>query len=242
MGLAREGRLYGELAKHYDQIYHWKDYRKETHTIKSLIQKYKRSSGSTLLDVACGTGKHIQYLRDEFDCIGVDASQQMLDVARRNVPGGKFVRGNMVDFEMGRKFDVILCLFSSIGHLGTRKEVAMAVANFAHHLEEGGVLIIEPWLRKSDWKDGTVDLQTFDTDSLKIARVNFAQAMGKLTLLDERYLIAEKGKGTTYIRDSHRLRFFELRWTLNVMKRAGLDPIFTEKGLMPARGLLVATK
>jgi hypothetical protein len=133
----------------------------------------------------------------------------MLAEARRNVPGVEFVNANMVNFDLGREFDVVLCLFSSIGYLRTKKAIRETVTNFARHMERGGVLIIEPWIRRSEWKDRTVHLQTFDGDSLKIARLNFGQAEGKFSVLDERYLIAEKGKGIAYIKDRHKMRFFE---------------------------------
>ena len=60
--------LYGKLAAYYDYIYHWKDYKTEVRQIKKLINEYKRSSGNSLLDVACGTGRHISYLRRDFEC------------------------------------------------------------------------------------------------------------------------------------------------------------------------------
>jgi len=237
-----EKGLYGEMAKYYDQIYHWKDYRSEVIKINSLIKRYKRSSGKSLLDVACGTGKHISYLRKNFDCVGVDVSNQMLAVARRNVRGVRFARGDMVDFDLGTQFDVVLCLFSSIGHLKTRAEVGKAVANFARHMKEGGVLIIEPWIRKSEWNDKTVHMQKYDSVSLKIARVNFGRREGDFSVIDERYLIGEGGRGITYVRDRLRTRFFEPGPTLKAMRKAGLVPKFTEDSLMPGRGLIIATK
>lgn len=234
--------LYQDLAKYYDQIYHWKDYRKETGTIKELIQKYKRSSGRSLLDVACGTGKHILYLSDNFDCTGVDISRQMVAMAKKNVPGVRFVRGDMVDFDLGRKFDVVLCLFSSMGYLLTRSSIRKAVANLAKHMNEGGVLIVEPWIRKSKWKDKTVHIQTYSTDPLIITRVDYGSTSGDYSFLDERYLIAQKGKGIAYVVDRHKLRFFEPKFTLDAMRRVGLQAEFTEASLMPGRGLIIATK
>ncbi len=230
------------MAKYYDQIYHWKDYRREATKIKKLIRRYKRSPGNSLLDVACGTGRHISYLRDDFSCVGLDISEDMLAIAMRNVSGVEFVRGNMVDFDLGKRFDVILCLFSSIGYLMKRGELKKAFSNFTRHLKKGGVLIVEPWLTASVWKDRTVHMQTYDSDSLKIARLNFGRAEGGFSILEERYLIAETGKGITYLGDRHKMRFFEPDWTLETMRKVGLAPKFTEDSLMPGRGLLVATK
>lgn len=69
-------------------------------------------------------------------------------------------------------------------------------------MKRGGVLIIEPWLTKSDWINGKTSLHTYDSESLKIARLGFSESRGDLSVMEERYLIAEKGRGIMYIRDS----------------------------------------
>ncbi|MDE1854061.1 MAG: class I SAM-dependent methyltransferase [Thaumarchaeota archaeon] len=233
---------YSQLAKYYDYIYRWKDYRKEATIIRGLIRKHKRSDGRALLDVGCGTGKHLQYLRRSFDCVGVDASGEMLRVARRNASGIEFVESGMTDFRLGRQFDVVLCLFSSIGYLRTRSEVKKAIFNFSEHMRQGAVLIVEPWFEKSDWTRGSVHMRTYDAGGLKIARVGFSDVDGDFAIADESYLIAERGKGTTYVRDVQKLRFFESDWTIETMRRAGLRSAFSKETLMPGRRLMIATK
>lgn len=240
--MPKHAALYEELAPYYDQIYHRKDYGKEALKIRALIRRYQLSTGKDLLDVACGTGKHLSYLRRDFDCMGIDASEQMLAIARKSVPGVRFSIGDMVGFDAGKEFDVILCLFSSIGYLKTAGEVRKTLLNFARHLKKGGVLIIEPWLRKSEWRDGSVSAQSYDSDSVKIARVSFVWAKGALSILDEHYLIGVKGQGVRHVRDLHKLRFFEVEPSLQTLRRAGLDARFTEDSLMPGRGLLIATR
>jgi len=235
-------KLFGKLADYYDYIYRWKDYKKEARQIKKLIQEYKQSSGNSLLDVACGTGKHISYLRKDFGCEGIDISGAMIAVAKKNLPGVEFRIGNMVDFDLEKRFDVVLCLFSSIGYLLTEGEINKAISNFANHMKSGGVLILEPWFRKSEWNDKTVHMQTYDSDSLKIARINFSHSEGDFSLVDEEFLIGERGKGVTHVRDHHRMRFFEPETFLLAMSKAGLGAKFLRNGLMPGRGLLIGTK
>ena len=74
---ARASTAYKELARYYDLIYPYKNYKKEAEDISDLISKYKRSEGDTLLDVACGTGKHLEYFQNEFSCTGIDLNQEM---------------------------------------------------------------------------------------------------------------------------------------------------------------------
>lgn len=233
---------YRELARYYDRIYHWKDYRKEAAIIREVVRERKESDGRDLLDVACGTGKHIQFLTRTFACTGVDASKEMLEDARKNAPGVEFVESDMRRFKLGRQFDVVLCLFSSIGYMRTRGDQEKAISNFAAHMKTGAVLIVEPWFEKADWSSGSVHMRTYETEGLKIARVGFSGVDGEFAVADESYLIAERGKGTIYVQDVQKLRFFEPDWTFGTMRRFGLEPAFSKKGLMPGRKLMVATK
>ncbi len=111
--------MYKILAKYYDLIYHWKDYEKEAYSIKDLIKKYKKSDGNKLLDVGCGTGKHLEYFKDEFSCTGIDINNEMVEVAKTKFKNVILVQGNMIHFNLKTEFDVILCLFSSIGYVKT---------------------------------------------------------------------------------------------------------------------------
>ena len=52
----------------------------------------------------------------------------------------------MTAFDLGCRFDVVTCLFSSIGYVGTVERLDQAIATMAAHLEPGGTLIVEPWL------------------------------------------------------------------------------------------------
>jgi ubiquinone/menaquinone biosynthesis C-methylase UbiE len=76
-------QIYKDLAKYYDFIYSWKDYKNEATKVKSLIKEYKKSNGNELLEVACGTGRHAQYLKDDFSVLATDANQDMLRIAKR---------------------------------------------------------------------------------------------------------------------------------------------------------------
>src|SRR5262245_34825049 len=112
--------IFKSLAKYYDLLYSWKDYGKEAETIRELIRTYKTSPGQDLLEVACGTGKHAELLKNEFSIVAVDLNEDMLRIARRRCKGVSFARADMVDLDLRRQFDVVLCLFSSIGYVRTR--------------------------------------------------------------------------------------------------------------------------
>ena len=66
------------------------------------------------MDIGCGTGSHIKYFVDDFDCFGVDLNPEMLEFAKEKVPKAKFIEADMINLKLGQEFDAIICLFSSI--------------------------------------------------------------------------------------------------------------------------------
>jgi ubiquinone/menaquinone biosynthesis C-methylase UbiE len=234
--------LYWELAKYYDLIYSSKDYKKEADRIKTLVSKYKKSEGKELLDVACGTGHHLAYLKDEFSCMGVDISKPILEVAMKNVEGVVFKQADMTEFNLGKQFDVITCLFSSIGYVKTYARLKKTIRSFAKHLKTDGVVLIEPWFTKSNFFEGYPSMTTYDGRDIKIARLCVSKTKGNFSVQDMNYLIAERGKGVTHFVDRHEMGLFEIDKTLDIMKKAGFRAKFLKKGLMKDRGLFVGEK
>ena len=234
--------LYGELAEYYDLIYSFKDYKKEAVRVKALISKYRKSDGNQLLDVACGTGHHLNYLKDTFSCTGVDIRREILDVARKNVEGVAFEQADMITLDLGREFDVITCLFSSIGYVKTYSNLRKTVRSFAEHLKKGGVVLIEPWFTKSAYVSGSLHMTTYDGKDVKIARLNVSKIEGNLSVMDMHYLVAEKDKDVKHIVDRHELGLFETDETLKIMRAVGLQSKFLKHGLVQGRGMFVGTK
>jgi SAM-dependent methyltransferase len=234
--------MYKELAEYYDLIYHWKDYKAEAITIKEIIGKYKKSDGKNLLDAGCGTGMHVKYFKDDFSCIGIDINNEMVEVARSKVEDVIFEQGDMINFNLNTEFDVILCLFSSIGYVKTYSNLEKTIMNFANHLKKGGVLIVEPWFTKSAFWVGVPGMTTYDGEDIKIARLNTTKVEGDLSIMEMHYLIAEKNGDIKHFVDIHELGLFETDKTLEFMGKANLMSEFLIDGLMKARGLLIGLK
>jgi ubiquinone/menaquinone biosynthesis C-methylase UbiE len=234
--------MYGEFAYIYDLIYNFLDYKKTAKLVKKLIKKHKKVKGNKLLDVGCGTGKHLSFLKNGFECTGIDISNEMLDVAREKYNGIRFLQANMVNFNLNEKFDVVICLFSSIGYVKTYENLNKTIINFSNHLEPGGVVIIEPWLTKSVAIDGLASMDIYKSDEIKIARQSVSEIDGDISRFEMHYLVARKGEKVSYFKDMHELGLFEVDKTLEMMKDAGLDAIYLKKGLETRRGLFIGIK
>ena len=66
--------MYAGVARYYDKIYSFKDYAAEAGRLTDVIRSHLHTGGKRLLDVACGTGRHLEYLREQFDVEGLDIS------------------------------------------------------------------------------------------------------------------------------------------------------------------------
>ncbi|MHC4993327.1 MAG: class I SAM-dependent DNA methyltransferase [Planctomycetota bacterium] len=141
-------RLFNGWAPYYDLVYaaKGKDYAAEAARIVELCAPHFAGRRRSLLDVACGTGAHLRHLQAEFEVSGVDGSAAMLAVARDRLPGVRLLERDMTTLQLHRSFDVITCLFASIGYLPDADAMRQAVRAMASHLVEDGTLILEPAL------------------------------------------------------------------------------------------------
>ncbi|UCD17976.1 MAG: class I SAM-dependent methyltransferase [Candidatus Zixiibacteriota bacterium] len=234
--------LYRDFARYYDLIYAWKDFGKEAGRLKEFIARHKKSDGNILLDAACGTGRHLKHLKNEFKCTGVDINRQILGVARRNASGIRFLVADIINLDLGKSFDIILCLFSSIGYVRTYRNLKRTVRGFSRHLKPGGVVLIEPWFVRSAFRPGAIFMQTYDGRKIKISRLTISKARGNISIIDMHYLVAEQSRGVRHFAERHEMGLFETEKTLEYMKAAGLKARFLKNGLMKDRGLFVGVK
>ncbi|MGI0130608.1 MAG: class I SAM-dependent DNA methyltransferase [Thermoplasmata archaeon] len=232
---------YSFSAAVYDQIYADKDYAAEARRLRTLIRSYGPAHPVTLLDVACGTGAHLAHLTRGFDCTGLDASPGMLRIARRKLPHVRFVRGRMESFDLGRRFDIVTCLFSAIGYVRSEVELRRTLRGFADHLRPGGVVIVEPWLTRKMYRVGHLHLRTFGSPSFPIARMDLAEERNGRSILRMHHLVGTP-KGVRHWVELHDLGMFDRRVFLDAFRAAGLRPRYFRTGLMPARGLYVAVR
>ena len=161
-------------------------------------------------------------------------------MARQRNPGIVFHQGDMVDFTLGRTFDVVTCLFSSIGYVKTVDRLNHAVRCMAAHLKPGGLLIVEPWFTPDAWHSGTPHGMFIDEPGLKLARLNTSFADGRLSYFDFHYLIATP-EGTEHLVERHELGLFERTEMETAFRKAGLEVDYDAEGLT-GRGLWIGYK
>jgi len=231
-----------QLAEYYDALNDHKDYRAETRRLEAIARKLGPTGRTSWLDVACGTGRHLAFLKRRHAVEGVDASPEMLRIARRRVPGVRLRRGDMRTFDLHRRFDVVSCLFSAIGHLRTKADVRTAYANFARHLRDGGVLIVEPWIQPSAFRTGMLHLRTHERPDLAIVRLAFSARRGNRSMIHYHFLIGEPGRGVRHFAHVSEGLLLSPEEHFELMRSAGLSRVSLDPGFLRDRGLLVAVR
>jgi SAM-dependent methyltransferase len=182
-------------ARLYDALYvgRGKDYQAESELVRGLIEA-ERPGARTLLDVGCGTGQHMARLSKHYDVEGLDLDAGMLEVARERLgPDAALHKGDMRDFDLGRRFDAVVSLFSVIGYVRSLRGLRRVVAAMARHLAPDGVLIVEPWLVPTAYKAGVVASDFVSAPELRIARMSVSKRLRRLSIMEMDWLV-----GTPY--------------------------------------------
>ena len=231
--------LFGrEHAAIYDLVYteRGKDYADEARQLNVLVRE-RRPDAVSLLDVACGTGSHLAALRPLFDRVeGAELAEAMLDVARRKLPGTVLSSADMRDFDLGRRFDAVTCLYSSIAYLD-ESDVAKAIASMARHLNPGGVLVVEPWWHPEQATDNQIRTDVITGEGLTVSRMSHGRIIGGAHHLECHFLVSD-GTEVRSFTDTQVLGVYPRELYVNAFEAAGLEVEVLREGLA-GRGVYV---
>ena len=232
--------MYTRAAQYYDKVYASKDYQSEAEKLHRVITRNLRSESAELLDVACGTGRHIEYLKQWYTVQGMDITPALLEYARKRNPDVSFTVGDMTSFDLGRQFDVVTCLFSAIGYATTLESLKQACACMGNHVAPGGLLIIEPWFSPFLWKNGIPHALVIDEPGFKLARLNTSFKTGALSYFDFHYTVATS-RGVEHFVERHELGLFTIDEMTDNIEHAGFDVEYDAEGIT-GRGLYIGLK
>jgi len=236
--------MYTRSARFYDRLYGssdgqaLRDPQAEASRIADEVGR-ANPSATSLLDVACGTGRHLPFLAGTFSIDGIDLNPELLAEARLKVPTARFHEADMTDFDLGRQFDAITCMFSSIAYVVTPERLRQTLERFTSHLAPGGVVIIEPWFTPDTFWDGHVVANFIDEPDLKAAWMYQQERVDRVSVLPIHYLIATPD-GVERFSERHEFGLFTHQEYTSAMERVGLRVTYDPDGF--GRGLYVGLR
>lgn len=132
-------------SPYYHILYKERDEREAEIFLDKLISKIQLVKGSSILDVACGKGRHSVYLNKKgYDVTGYDLSEQSI---AHNLPLENetlhFFLHDMRELFRTNYFDVVLNLFSSFGYFEKSHDNFRCLQSHVSALKNGGLFILD---------------------------------------------------------------------------------------------------
>lgn len=231
--------MFTASADLYDLIYgSFKNYAAEVAQIAALLRQ-QDPTVHTVLDVACGTGEHARGLHAlGYAVDGLDIDRRMVAIAAHKNLAGRFAEADMCAFSLGRRYDAVLCLFSSIGYAKTLERVTAALTCFRQHVIDGGLVVVEPWLEPTGIIPGYQDSRTVEGKGVSVTRTSHSEVVGAVFCLTFEYAITRAGE-TRHATEVHELGLFTRAEMEGAFGHAGLSVVYD--GIGPSgRGLYLA--
>lgn len=134
---------YAALARCYDIFTKNMDYEKRTEYICALLSRFKCNPGDTVLDLACGTGTYTRALeRRGYDMVGIDASADMLQIAREKTDALLLCQ-RLEQLDLYGTARAAVCLTDSLNHLTKPAQVRQFFRRLALFLDPGAPFIFD---------------------------------------------------------------------------------------------------
>jgi cyclopropane fatty-acyl-phospholipid synthase-like methyltransferase len=108
---------------------------------------------SYVLSAGCGAGREVDYLVNTLKCkvVAIDIDENAVKLSKEKIPNAEYLVGDMVEKIFPKKFDYIVCLWSTINYLN-RESRKKFIETCYENLKEGGELILGTTHIFSHWR------------------------------------------------------------------------------------------
>jgi cyclopropane fatty-acyl-phospholipid synthase-like methyltransferase len=137
-------------SPYYHILYQHRDDREAEVFIDHLFTKFDIKSQDSILDLACGAGRHAIYMASKGNQVtGIDLAPNSIKEAQLKSENRglserlQFRVEDMRSFELTKKFDYIFNLFTSFGYFEKKAENEKVLICSNNHLNKNGILVID---------------------------------------------------------------------------------------------------
>jgi SAM-dependent methyltransferase len=132
------------FGEDYLRIYQHRDESEAERAIDLIATHVPDRKIQTVLDLACGAGRHSKALCERWWTVGLDLSAALLRVARRDAPEAPYVRADMRELPFAdESFDLVVNLFTSFGYFEDDREHARVLARVREAMKPRGTFVID---------------------------------------------------------------------------------------------------
>lgn len=160
---------YLDFAYIYDKLTFDVNYDETASYIEKIFEKFANEKPKLVADLACGTGTMCLKLNEKgYDMIGIDFSENMLDVALKKSEEKNilYLNQDISDFELYGTVDAFLCLLDSVNHITEKKDLEKMFSLVNNYLNPEGLFIFDV---NTQYKFENIladNIYTYDTDDI----------------------------------------------------------------------------
>jgi cyclopropane fatty-acyl-phospholipid synthase-like methyltransferase len=136
-------------SPYYHLLYQHRDDNEAKLFLNNLVQQLALPSGASLLDLACGKGRHsLTFAQMGFNVVGADLAPNSILAAKASAKDLGIENVNFTVHDMRQKmdapaFDAVFNLFTSFGYFDTLAENEAVCKSVADMLVADGLLVID---------------------------------------------------------------------------------------------------
>ncbi len=138
---------YSDYAEFYDYVI-----ASSEHDDSGFFVECAVKAGGPVLDLGCGTGRVlIPMAQAGIEAVGLEAEPAMLDICRKKLEGEPvevreritLLQGDMANFDLDRKFSLIMIPFRSFHHMMTPEAQLSCLECVHRHLADDGIFVLD---------------------------------------------------------------------------------------------------
>lgn len=209
-------KVFEDYACYYNAFYEEKDYAAEAGQIDTLLKKYGEKT-EKIINYGCGTGRHdIELFKKGYDCMGIDMSQMMIDIAVENAKREglqiDYSTADIRKYEPKDKYDAVISMFHVMSYQISNDDILASFRTARKALDKGGRFLFDVWYGPGVLSDKpTVRVKEVQTDRYKLVRIARPVMHDKTNTVDVCYEILAIDKVSNEVKvinEIHRMRYF----------------------------------
>ena len=147
-------------------------------------------AGDRVLDLGCGTGVLCRFLRDRgIRAAGMDLSQGMIAIARKEDPEGRYDVGDMTCYRSEVPVELVTCTGDALNHIPDLRDVETILKNVYGYLAPGGYFVFD-LLNENEVSDS----EPFEMDFSETVRVWFQMTRPETNQVNLKVRVFENGQ------------------------------------------------
>jgi predicted TPR repeat methyltransferase len=221
-------------SQYYDLIYHDKTYLEEVEYICGEIDQTNLNAKS-ILELGCGSGGHAHFLSQKgFQITGIDQSESMIQQARKKeIPNFNAEVGNIIDFELNKKFDVAISLFHVLSYLTQNEDLSSCFQSVNRHLNLNGTFIFDVWFTPAVYHlKPESRLKSFENNDILVERSSKSVMDLQNNTIDVHFdiQINQKNSGEhAFLQENHMMRHFSIPEIKMLASLTGFEVLKSEE-------------